>query len=388
MNSLNPASAARLASDIYLVQHEVLIGEYFENPVFQTSSKSTPSHNHLKASVGGRLVLKYKDGFGMCAEGGDQYKNELFLVFRGTTGKNKGADVLTDARIGIKSNEHGLPVHIGFHHCFTSMIPEIKKFFEGYKGNVTMVHCVGHSLGGAVASLAADWVKRTYGHNTKLYTFGAPRVGTDWFVKSTTTILGDENMHRVYHRTDPVPMVPLYPFMHAPYQKLGHYLFSSQPLASGAAHFMANYAKSVEGKTWAQLCEKPDQPCNLEREIEAWLSSMSPVDASSPAFWRWVDSALIYVIKKITMSAIITLQSGIIGFFTIADKIAFILHSGIDLANEVSDWVEHLMRKIMQALGMTIAKTKQELTHNLIRHVLMRLSDKATQDARNAIEKV
>ena len=151
---------------------------------------------------------------------------------------------------------------------------------------------------------------------------------------------------------------------------------------------MTNYAKSVEGKTWAQLCEKPDQPCNLEREIEAWLSSMSPVDASSPAFWRWVDSALIYVIKKITMSAIITLQSGMIGFFTIADKIAFILRSGIDLANEVSDWVEHLMRKIMQALGMTIAKTKQELTHNLIRHVLMRLSDKATQDARNAIEKV
>lgn len=111
-----------------------------------------------------------------------------------------------------------------------------------------MVHCVGHSLGGAVASLAADWVSRTLKLPTKLYTIGAPRVGTDWLVKSTTASIREENIFRVYHSTDPVPMVPLYPFMHALYNRQGHYIYSAFPLTSGAAHFMENYATSVKGK--------------------------------------------------------------------------------------------------------------------------------------------
>lgn len=88
------------------------------------------------------------------------------------------------------------------------------------------------------------------------------------------------------------------------------------------------------------------------------------------------------------MSAIIGLQAAFIGAFTLADKIAYILAKGIDLAENVSVWVEHLMRKIMQALGMKVAKTKKELTRSLIKHVLMRLTEKANQEARDTLRKL
>lgn len=389
MSTISPSKAAQLADEIYAVQRESEVRFFLDNPLFKKPEKGESSpHKHLKAEVGGRVLLNHADGFGICAEGGENNKGEIFLIFRGTTMANKKADVLTDARIGITRSARGLPVHCGFEHCFDSMLPAIRMFFSSLKGSVKTVHCIGHSLGGAVATLAADWVASSLKHSTKLYTFGAPRVGTEWFVKSTTTAIGAANIHRVYHRTDPVPMVPLYPFMHAPDTNDGHFLYSAQPLTSGAAHFMANYIKSVTGKSWAQMSDAPDQPYTIESAIESWLKSKSPVDTSSATFWRWVDSALIYVIKKIAMTAIMGLQTAFIGTFTLADKIAYILAKGINLADHVSVWVEHLMRKLMQALGMKIAKTKKELTRNLIQHVLTRLTEKANQEARDTLRKL
>lgn len=389
MAVLTPAVAATLASRIYDVQNPMLVDIFLKLPYFKRATKSEPSpHMHLKSEVGGRVILNFTDGFGVCAEGGENNKGEIFLIFRGTTMANKKADVLTDARIGIIRSSAGLPVHCGFQHTFSSMLPQIRQFFSSFKGNITTVHCIGHSLGGAVASLAADWVSRSLKLPVRLYTFGAPRVGTDWFAKSTTSSIGADNIYRVYHRTDPVPMVPLYPFMHAPYQAHGYYLYSAQPLTSGAAHFMANYISSVDGKSWASMSDVPEEPYTIESAIESWLKSKSPVDANSATFWRWVDSAIIYVIKKVAMSAILGLQAAFIGTFTLADKIAYILAKGIDLAENVSVWVERLMRKIMQALGMKVAKTKKELTRGLIQHVLVRLTEKANQEARDALRKL
>lgn len=390
MTTISPTKAAQLANEVYAVQRDSDVRFFLDNPLFKKSPKNTASpHKHLKAEVGGRVLLNHEDGFGICAEGGENNKGEVFLIFRGTTMANKKADVLTDARIGLSfSTTHKWPVHSGFQHCFESMLPAIIGFFTSFNGGIKTVHCIGHSLGGAVAALAADWVANTLKHSTKLYTFGAPRVGTGFFAKSTTSAIGEANIHRVYHRTDPVPMVPLYPFMHAPYDSNGHYLYSAQPLTSGAAHFMKNYIESVSGKSWQQMNNVPDQPYTIESAIESWLKSKSPVNTSSASFWRWVDSAIVYVIKKVAITAISGIQFGGILTFTVADKIAYILAKGIDLAESVSVWVEHLMRKLMQALGMKVAKSKKELTRSLIQHVLTRLTAKANQEARNTLRKL
>ena len=382
-NELNPTLAAQLALGVYQVNsgNDRLLKAFLANRAFAQEDKS---QSLLKAEVGGRILRAATDGFGLCTKGAGLYQNDLFLIFRGTTEANKKADFITDARIGITRSRTGLPVHIGFNHTFNSMLPDIRSYLLEAKAT-GVVHCLGHSLGGAVASLAADWVAKNTSNRARLYTFGAPRVGTEWFVKSTTDNILARNMFRVYHRTDPVPMVALYPFMQAPYQKNGHFIGSTEPLTSGAAHSMVKYVRSVKGKSWKQLSSIPDQPYNVEAAIENWLQSKSPVTSASATFWRWIDSALIYVLKKVAMASILALQGVLIGAFTLADKIAYILAKGIELADNLSIWVERLMRKMMQALGMVVVKAKEDLTRSLIRHVLRRITEAASRDASNAL---
>lgn len=381
---LNPVDASQLALDVYAVNGDIRdLREFLKNPLF------SPVRNDKKVlygEVGGRVIRAAKDAFGLCVRGSGVYESDIFLIFRGTTEANNKADFVTDARIGLTRSNTGLPVHIGFNQTFNSMLSEMINFISAPR-IVGTIHCIGHSLGGAVASLAADWLARNTSYSLKLYTFGAPRVGTEWFAKKTTTAIGPENMHRVYHRTDPVPMVALYPFMQAPYGYPSHFIYSNQPLITGEAHLMTNYAKSVTGRSWLELNAVPDQPYDIASALECWLQSRSPVDTSSATFWRWVDSALIYVIKKITMAAVINLQGSFMGLHSVADKIAYILVKGLDLADSVSIWVENLMRKLMQALNMRPASNKKELTAQLIRQVLVRLQDQAARDARNAVQK-
>ncbi len=237
-------------------------------------------------------------------------------------------------------------------------------------------------FGRGVALLAADWVARNTVNHARLYSFGAPRVGTEWFVKSTTDEIDASNMFRMYHRTDPVSMVALYPFMHTP----GYFIDSTEPLTTGEAHKMAKYQKSVEGKSWKQLSGVPEHHYGIDSAVESWLQSKSPVSSASSTFWRWIDSALIYVLKTVAMQSILALQSVMIGAFTLADKIAYILAKGIELADNISIWVEHLMRKMMQALGMRIVKAKEELTRTLITSVLRAITEMANRDASNALK--
>ena len=382
---LRPTDAAQLALDVYTVNanNKRDLQEFLKNRFFHQSNK----RKQLTAHVGGRLFRATKDGFGLCAAGAGAYDGDIFLIFRGTTEANNNADVVTDARIGITLSKTSLPVHMGFNHTFNSMLPDIRQFINEENCTGT-IHCIGHSLGGAVASLAADWVSRNTICQTKLYTFGSPRVGTHWFASSTSKSIGDANLHRVYHRTDPVTMVALYPFMHAPLNSNGHYLFSSDPLTTGAAHKMANYIGSVTGKNWAELNDVPEQAYNVESFVEGWLKSKSPVDINSPSFWQWVNSSLIYVLKKVAMGALVSLQGVFINALTLADRIAYILAKSIDLAEHLSIWVELLMRKLMQALGMKIAATRKELTHSLMKQVLIRLTEKANREARNALRRL
>tara|TARA_R100000027_G_scaffold63236_1_gene55790 strand:+ start:68 stop:280 length:213 start_codon:yes stop_codon:yes gene_type:complete len=66
---------------------------------------------------------------------------------------------------------------------------------------------------------------------------------------------------------------------------------------------------------------------------------------------------------------------------------AYLLAKGIKMAEHVGYWVERLMRKIMQALGMRAPESRESLTEGLIRHVLRRLMAQSNKDARNAIQK-
>jgi hypothetical protein len=67
------------------------------------------------------------------------------------------------------------------------------------------VVATGHSLGGAVATLAAA-VLRNSGISVDLYTYGAPRVGNAALSDHITGSAGA--IYRVTHKDDPVPKLP------------------------------------------------------------------------------------------------------------------------------------------------------------------------------------
>ena len=154
MKSLSPKVAAELAKEVYGVQDAFVLKGFMKRAEF---SRSKSDKQSLTAEVGSYLV-NTKDGFGICAIGGKGYENDIFLIFRGSTFANNNADWVSNAHIGIEFSRTGLPVHIGFNQIFGSMLPKIKEFLGLHTKITGTIHCVGHSLGGAVATLVADWV--------------------------------------------------------------------------------------------------------------------------------------------------------------------------------------------------------------------------------------
>jgi hypothetical protein len=66
----------------------------------------------------------------------------------------------------------------------------------------------GHSIGGAVATLAATEL-RTMGYKADLYTYGSPRAGNEAFAAFTTDQApGLGGNYRMTHVNDPVPQLP------------------------------------------------------------------------------------------------------------------------------------------------------------------------------------
>lgn len=383
-NHLLPRVAATLANQAYSLNsgNDADLKAFLNNPLFdQSATKST-----LNASVGGRIFRAAEDAFGIAAPASGPLAGDLFLIFRGTTMANNKADVITDARIGLERSKTGAAVHIGFNHTFTSMIPAIHKYIgqNPIKGNI---HCIGHSLGGAVATLAADWVHSNVTKKVKLYTFGQPRVGLTFFSQMVTRKLGAENIHRTFHTTDPVPMVPIFPYVHNPLPGLGHGIKSNNLIVSGEAHSMLGYVKSVKGKTWSEL-GRIVPVNNHETAIEEWLRSRRDEDASSSKTYEWVENAIFWLIKKTLSSVISVAQLAVMGVHTFIDKLAWALQKGLDLGEKVSGYVMLFLHKIMRILSIPKAAAGSRPTLSFFQYILRALSRRAYELAQRAIRSI
>ena len=141
--------------------------------------------------------------------------NAMYIVFRGTEPDNL-RDWHTDAgALRIPSDHAGGSVHQGFSHALDAVWRTVNDAVSG-RGN-RLVFISGHSLGGALAVLAAS---RLQGIPLHLYTFGQPRVGNDEFAKSCEGMFGS-TYFRFVNDKDIVPRVP--PFI-AGYRHFGHEL--------------------------------------------------------------------------------------------------------------------------------------------------------------------
>lgn len=133
----------------------------------------------------------------------------IIAAFRGTevSGLNRirsiVTDILTDAQIVQVSTGFGGGVHQGFAKALEEVWGQLSSFIGGIRKQQA-VWFTGHSLGGALATLAADRFARTNGNVQGLYSFGSPRVGDERFQKN----FGPQAF-RIVHGRDIVTAVPI-----------------------------------------------------------------------------------------------------------------------------------------------------------------------------------
>lgn len=136
----------------------------------------------------------------------DDARREIVFSARGSHNvRNFIADILFKKRDCDFTS--GCKIHTGFADSWneianaaTSAIKEGLQANPGYKVVIT-----GHSLGGAVASLAGANLRRA-GMKMDIYTFGAPRAGNDAFANFANSQPG--GLFRMTHIDDPVPRLP------------------------------------------------------------------------------------------------------------------------------------------------------------------------------------
>jgi len=126
MSNLSPVSSAKLAQGVYLVRNALLLREFLSKSEI---SKDSANKSVVEGTVGSRLI-KSQTQFAICARGAGKYKNDLFLIFRGT---DRLADWVTDARMGLKVSSTGSLVHSGFNQTFNSMKSEMAQFIVPLK---------------------------------------------------------------------------------------------------------------------------------------------------------------------------------------------------------------------------------------------------------------
>jgi triacylglycerol lipase len=172
-----------------------------------------PVRNGIEAIIGDTLDdfeflnIPATDTQGLLAA----FKNSIVLCFRGTSNL---ADWLDDGEIRLVPFRSNGLIHVGFRNALDSVYPAIEATLRKWSGKGRTLWVTGHSLGGALALLAAAYL-RFPADPTKvlprpiagLYTFGQPRVGTIDFCQACDGNFGAYYFRYVNH-DDIVTRIP------------------------------------------------------------------------------------------------------------------------------------------------------------------------------------
>ncbi|SDV01305.1 Lipase (class 3) [Pseudomonas sihuiensis] len=126
----------------------------------------------------------------------------LLISVRGT---QETPDILRDLDARQVPYAEGVgQAHRGFYGAFQAAKVFVERYMEAFYTDEQTVIVCGHSLGGAIALLLAEWLRTNWSQNIQLYTFGAPRAGDRAFVQAAAAL----PHHRLVNHNDPVPAVP------------------------------------------------------------------------------------------------------------------------------------------------------------------------------------
>lgn len=154
-------------------------------------------------------MLGYFGKEGTHTQGFLTHSDEVLIV--SVRGTQEIEDFITDAKapqVTIQNYNYRARAHLGFHSAYTAIRPFIESYLNRFHTGQKII-VVGHSLGGAIATLVAEWIRQqnkyTGGNNNKviLYTYGSPRVGDEGFL-----IHSQIKHYRLVAENDPIPSVP------------------------------------------------------------------------------------------------------------------------------------------------------------------------------------
>jgi triacylglycerol lipase len=127
--------------------------------------------------------------------------DRIVLAFRGTEPK-EFSDIKADLKAWKRPSETEGMVHAGFYDYLERIWDQIWKHLNTPIRKKKELYICGHSLGGAMATLASS---RLSDRVVACYTYGSPRVGgRDWRAKQTFV------HHRYQNNNDIVTRVPLW----------------------------------------------------------------------------------------------------------------------------------------------------------------------------------
>lgn len=327
--------------------------------------------------------------FGCIAEGFDSkvenYKGETLIAIKGTASRQ---DAATDLQT-LPTNFNGHMTHRGFVQTFRSFEHHIDRYLDWH--SPSKIHLVGHSLGGALATLTAYHIAKRDSAKTcqiKLYTFGAPRVGFTSFNQEVDKLIGKQNIYRVYHDADLVSMVPMFPFLHVYSSDFadGYHLNWITGRISVMAHFMNNYISTVRGMEWGNL-KGSISDLDTVKFLEGGISTGVLAGALGVAMYSapvltMIAFALQYILKRTHKLGI---GRQLPSYATTLDAVAWLLYQGAMALKEISVWVQRLLNKILSVVGWQ-PFPGQSLTVVFIRWVLGLLSSFVSRMARQALE--
>lgn len=179
---------------------------------------------------------------GLIASAGDR----IIVAFRGTEPDSIG-DWMRDIAVGQRDRSGG-EVHRGFadalDEIWPAMMTEVKRLNAE---RARPVFLTGHSMGGAMATMAALDLADSGLKPRAVYTYGSPVVGDRDFAERYNDAVGDTT-YRVVNQTDDVPRLQAPGYKHVGEER---YLNASGDAQTGTNFF---------SKFWDRLNRRIDEP--------------------------------------------------------------------------------------------------------------------------------
>jgi len=387
MTVLSPTQAAMIADAAYRTEsHTVAVAQFGSRNPFALNDIFEIQQQSLLNGKSGPALLPTsltESGFGYVAKGKGAFDGDVLIAFRGTNALS-GRDLWTDGNFSVQLGPRGFGIHGGFNNTFNLMLPSLREQLRGL--NPARVHLVGHSLGGALATVSADWCVANNIGQVNLYTFGSPRVGMREFAGELTAKASAPNIYRVYHTSDVVSMVPLFPFMHVPLPGLACGVARNGLLGmplSISTHLMPSYVRDVAGKDWNSLREAAQilaQQKEATAHLQRLLAEKTQGRHSAAALYL-VNNALAELMDK----AGATLGVGLMSGMTVLDRMAWALQRLSQKEVEYDAKIRDVLNLAVRFLGLQALKIGR-LTVTIIREVLYRLAGVVYNMARMAVE--